>query len=125
MTTATLETFAKKYDRKFILLLEDWGRWERYASKVQGWGKGRSDSPHFIDDETAMIISAAAGRIKHKSEALFKILELRYIQDLESDEILKIFRKIIDDKRARYMRESFIDKLIAEASRRLYEELHI
>ena len=125
MTTTTLKTFAARYDRNFILLLEDWGRWERTAAKVQGWGKGRSDPPHIVDDATALAINAAAGRIKQQSEALFKILELRYIQDLETDEILKIFRKLIDDKRARYMRESFVDKLIDEASRRLYEELHL
>lgn len=125
MTTTTLKTFAKNYDTNFILLLEDWGRWERTASKVQGWGKGRSDPPHFIDDKTAMIINTACGEIKKKSFALFKILELRYIQDLDSDEILKIFRKLIEDKRARYLRESFIDSLVETASRRLYEELHV
>ncbi len=125
MTKTTLKTFAARYDRNFILLLEDWGRWERYAAKVQGWGKGRSDPPHIVDDATALAINAAAGRIKQQSEALFKILELRFIQDLETDEILKIFRKLIDDKRARYMRESLVDKLIDEASRRLYEELHL
>lgn len=125
MTTTTLKTFAARYDRNFILLLEDWGRWERTAAKVQGWGKGRSDPPHIVDDATALVLNAAAGRIKQQSEALFKILELRFIQDLETDEILKIFRKLIDDKRARYMRESFVDKLIDEASRRLYEELHL
>ena len=125
MTTTTLKTFAANYDRNFILLLEDWGRWERTASKVQGWGKGRSDPPHFIDDKTAMIINTACGEIKKNSFALFKILELRYIQDLDSDEILKIFRKLIEDKRARYLRESFIDSLVETASRRLYEELHV
>lgn len=125
MITTTLKTFAARYDRNFILLLEDWGRWERTAAKVQGWGKGRSDPPHIVDDATALVLNAAAGRIKQQSEALFKILELRFIQDLETDEILKIFRKLIDDKRARYMRESFVDKLIDEASRRLYEELHL
>lgn len=125
MTKTTLKTFAARYDRNFILLLEDWGRWERYAAKVQGWGKGRSDPPHIVDDATALAINAAAGRIKQQSEALFKILELRYIQDLETGAILKILRKLIDNKRARYMRESFVDKLIDEASRRLYEELHL
>lgn len=125
MKTATLLAFAKIYDRNFISLLEDWGRWERTAAKVQGWGKGRSDPPHIVDDATALVLNAAAGRIKQQSEALFKILELRFIQDLETDEILKIFRKLIDDKRARYMRESLVDKLIDEASRRLYEELHL
>lgn len=125
MTTATLKTFAKRYDRNFILLLEDWGRWERTAAKVQGWGKGRSDPPHFVDDKTAMIINATCGRLKKQNEVLFKVLELRYIQDLDSDEILKIFRKLVEDKRARYMRESLIDSLIEKASRRLYEELHV
>lgn len=124
-TTVTLITFASKYDRNFILLLEDWGRWERYASKVQGWGKGRSDPPHFIDDETAMLINSVCGRLKKQNEVLFKVLELRYIQDLDSDEILKIFRKLVEDKRARYMRESLIDSLIEKSSRRLYEELHV
>lgn len=123
MTTTTLKTFAARYDRNFILLLEDWGRWERTAAKVQGWGKGRSDPPHFVDDKTAMIINAACGRLKKQNEVLFKVLELRYIQDLESDEILKIFRKIIDDKRARYMRESFIDCLVEKVSKMLFEEL--
>lgn len=125
MTTTTLKTFAARYDRNFILLLEDWGRWERTASKVQGWGKGRSDPPHFIDDRTAMIINTACGRLKKQNEVLFKVLELRYIQDLDSDEILKIFRKLVEDKRARYMRESLIDSLVETASRRLYEELHV
>lgn len=125
MTTATLKTFAKNYDRNFILLLEDWGRWERTAAKVQGWGKGRSDPPHFVDDKTAMIINATCGRLKKQNEVLFKVLELRYIQDLDSDEILKIFRKLVEDKRARYMRESLIDSLVETASRRLYEELHV
>ncbi len=125
MTTATLKTFASKYDRNFILLLEDWGRWERTAAKVQGWAKGRSDPPHFIDDETAMFINSVCGRLKKQNEVLFKVLELRYIQDLDSDEILKIFRKLVEDKRARYMRESLIDSLVETASRRLYEELHV
>lgn len=125
MTTATLKTFAKTYDRNFILLLEDWGRWERTAAKVQGWAKGRSDPPHFIDDETAMLINSVCGRLKKQNEVLFKVLELRYIQDLDSDEILKIFRKLVEDKRARYMRESLIDSLIEKSSRRLYEELHV
>lgn len=125
MTTATLKTFAKRYDRNFILLLEDWGRWERTAAKVQGWAKGRSDPPHFIDDETAMLINSVCGRLKKQNEVLFKVLELRYIQDLDSDEILKIFRKLVEDKRARYMRESLIDSLIEKSSRRLYEELHV
>lgn len=125
MTTATLKTFAKRYDRNFILLLEDWGRWERTAAKVQGWGKGRSDPPHFIDDETAMLINSVCGRLKKQNEVLFKVLELRYIQDLDSNEILRILKSLIEDKRARYMRESLIDSLIEKASRRLYEELHV
>lgn len=111
--------------RLFVRLLDDWGRWERSGTGIHGFSRGCLEAPHFIDDETAMIISAAAGRVKEQSEALFKILELRYIHDLETNEILKIFRKLIDDKRARYMRESIIDKLIEEASQRLYEELHI
>ena len=123
MTTATLETFAANYDRNFILLLEDWGRWERTAAKVQGWGKGRSDPPHFVDDKTAMIINAACGRLKKQNEVLFKVLELRYIQDLDSNEILRILKSLIEDKRARYMRESFIDCLVEKVSKMLFEEL--
>lgn len=72
-----------------------------------------------------MLINSVCGRLKKQNEVLFKVLELRYIQDLDSDEILKIFRKLVEDKRARYMRESLIDSLIEKSSRRLYEELHV
>ena len=99
MKTATLLAFAKTYDRNFISLLEDWGRWERYAAKVQGWGKGRSDPPCFIDDETALIINKTAGEIKNKFPKVFEILKLRYINNLDEEEIFKQIKyKLKNDK---------------------------
>ncbi|MDO5351881.1 MAG: hypothetical protein Q4E81_03520 [Succinatimonas sp.] len=124
MTTATLKTFAKNYDRNFILLLEDWGRWERTAAKVQGWGKGRSDPPHFVDDKTAMIINECAGKIKSHSPGLFEILRWRYIQDLDDEEIFFLLKKRLKgDKNARYLRISLVDVTVEKVSRLLYEEL--
>lgn len=122
MTTATLETFAKKYDRKFILLLEDWGRWERTAAKVQGWGKGRSDPPHFIDDLTALQINKSFGVFKAKAPTLAALLTLRYIRNLDALDIKHQLRFELKNK-ANYVTASFLDELIELATFRFFEEL--
>lgn len=117
-----LNTLAKSYTRDFVLLLEDWGRWERSSISVRGYGHATGTYPKFIDDFTALKINKAFGKFKAKAPTLAALLTLRYIRNLDALDIKHQLRFELGTK-ANYVTVRFLDELIELATFRFFEEL--
>lgn len=94
MLTRLLKDYiAEGYSTTFIELLEDWGRWARYFGCQGYYGVHASDPIRFLDDDSAMILDAAFGKLKQSRPMYWKLMRMRYVQKLDSDDIEAVLRR--------------------------------
>lgn len=115
--TTTLSTFTVAYDRNFIMLLEDWGRWERTSALSAGWGNSRRDPPRFIDDATALILNAAYGRYCQQRVKQAQLIELKYIRGLDCVEIRSYLARTLNHK---YLLISTVEQCLEHSTKLFY-----
>lgn len=76
----------------FTALIDDYGAWADYTGAPGLKTGARKPGPHFIDDESALIIDRFFGEIKRKKPKIYKIMFLYYIKKMSADKIAHIVR---------------------------------
>lgn len=89
MTQLIRQFTSEGCSRQFELLLEDWGRYSRYLG-CPGFASGHAPvRPKFIDEHSAALIDDAMLKLKRLRPQLWTLIKLRYIHDLDLDDIAR------------------------------------
>lgn len=81
--------------RLFVRLLDDWGRWERSGTGIHGFSRGCLETPKFIDDDSALIVNRAYGRLCKREIKYANLIRLRYIVKLDTVDIVRLAERNI------------------------------
>lgn len=101
MTQLIIQFTAEGCGRKFELLLEDWGRYSRYLG-CKGYASGNAPvRPKFIDEQSAAQIDGAMLKLKRLRPQLWTLVKLRYIHDMDLDDMVRALTRRRKRPRAR------------------------
>ena len=100
LTSRILDAMQDGVSSSFIDLLIHYGRWACYLG-CSGYATGKQSVTAWIDDTSALIIDKCFGRLKSKLPAIWYILCMFYVKDMDELDIVITFKKRKRGKRRR------------------------
>lgn len=76
---------------EFYDLLIQYGRWACYLG-CSGYATGKQSQTAWIDDDSALCLDAAFGRLKKSFPAVWQILRMYYVQDMDELDIVSMLK---------------------------------
>lgn len=77
---------------EFYDLLIQYGRWACYLG-CSGYATGKQSQTAWIDDDSALCLDAAFGRLKKSFPAVWQILRMYYVQDMDELDIVSMLKR--------------------------------
>ena len=103
LTSRILDAMQDGVSSTFIDLLMHYGRWACYLG-CSGYATGKQSVTAWIDDASALILDKCFGRLKSKLPALWHILRMFYVKDMDELDIVSTLKKRKRKKRLQGVR---------------------
>ena len=78
---------------EFYDLLIQYGRWACFLG-CSGYATGKQLQTAWIDDDSALCLDAAFGRLKKAFPAVWQILRMYYVQDMDELDIVTMLKSV-------------------------------
>lgn len=77
---------------EFYDLLIQYGRWACFLG-CSGYATGKQSQTAWIDDESALCLDAAFGRLRKAFPAVWQVLRMYYVQDMDELDIVTMLKR--------------------------------
>ena len=92
LTQRIIDAIKNGLSSEFYDLLIHYGRWACYLG-CSGYATGKQSQTAWIDDESALCLDAAFGRLKKAFPIIWQVLRMYYVQDMDELDIVTMFKR--------------------------------
>ena len=92
LTQRIIDAIKNGLSGEFYDLLIQYGRWACYLG-CSGYATGKQSQTAWIDDDSALCLDAAFGRLKKSFPAVWQILRMYYVQDMDELDIVTMLKR--------------------------------
>lgn len=100
LTQRIIDAIKDGLSSEFYDLLIQYGRWACYLG-CSGYATGKQSQTAWIDDESALCLDAVFGRLKKAFPAVWQILRMYYVQDMDELDIVTMLKRAKKLRRTR------------------------
>lgn len=92
LTQRIIDAIKDGLSSDYFDLLIQYGRWACYLG-CSGYATGKQSQTAWIDDDSALCLDAAFGRLKKAFPAVWQILRMYYVQDMDELDIVSMLKR--------------------------------